>query len=77
MVELSRDEYASIIMMLTKKDIFGNWIKQYMGQDYHPMNKQTYSNKYVMPLLKETFDAFQEANIFSYQDLSSIVIKGR
>jgi hypothetical protein len=47
-----------------------------MGQDYHPMNKHTYSNKYVVPLLKETFDAFQEANIFNYLDLSSIFIEG-
>ncbi len=29
-MELSRGEYASIIMMLTKKDIFGNWIKRCM-----------------------------------------------
>jgi hypothetical protein len=55
--------------MSTKKDIFSNWIKQYMGQDYHLMNKQTYSNKYAMPLLKEIFDAFREANIFSTLDL--------
>jgi hypothetical protein len=69
MVELSRDEYGSIIMMLTNKDIFGNWIKQYMGRDYHLMNKKTYSNKYAMPLLKEILDAFREANIFSSLDL--------
>jgi hypothetical protein len=56
-VELSRGEYALTIVMPPKKDIFGNWTKCFMCGDYHPMNKQTYLNKYVMPLLKEIFDA--------------------
>jgi hypothetical protein len=39
LVELSRGEYASTIVMLAKKDIFGNWTKHYMCGDYHPMIK--------------------------------------
>ncbi len=57
LVELSRGEYASTTLMLPKNDIFGNWAKCHMCGDYHPMNKWTYSDKYVMPLLKEIFDA--------------------
>jgi hypothetical protein len=54
-VELFRGEYASTIMMLTKKDIFGNWIECLMCGDYHLVNKQTCLNKYAMPLLQEIF----------------------
>lgn len=42
--------------MLSKKDIFDNWIEYYMCGGYHLMNKQTRSNIHVMPLLEETFD---------------------
>jgi hypothetical protein len=33
------DEYALTTMMLTKKDIFGNYIKRFMCGDYHQVNK--------------------------------------
>jgi hypothetical protein len=33
LVELSRGQYVSTIVMLTKKDIFGNWIKCHMCGD--------------------------------------------
>jgi hypothetical protein len=59
LVELSKGEYALTLVMLTKKDIFGNWIECCMCEDYHPMNKQTHLNKYVMPLLEEIFDALR------------------
>jgi len=36
LVELSKGEYASTIVMLAKKDIFGNWTKRCMCGDYHP-----------------------------------------
>jgi hypothetical protein len=42
-----------------------------MCGDYHPMNKQTYLNKYVMPLPKEIFEALGEAKIFDTFDLRS------
>ncbi len=57
LVELSRGEYASTILMPAWKDIFGNSIKCHMYGDYRLMNKRTYSNKYAMSLLKEIFDA--------------------
>jgi hypothetical protein len=40
LVELSKGEYASTIVMPTKKDIVGNWTKQRMCGDYHPVNKK-------------------------------------
>jgi hypothetical protein len=53
---VSRGEYVSTKMMTTK-DIFGNWTKCCMYGDYCSVNKQTYSNKYAMPLLEEIFHA--------------------
>jgi hypothetical protein len=57
LVELSKGEYVSTIMMLTKQDIFGNWTKHRMCGDSCLVNKWTSSDKYVMPLLDEIFDA--------------------
>jgi disulfide oxidoreductase YuzD len=57
LVKLSRGEYASAIMMPTKKDIFGNWMEHYMCRDYHVINKQMHLDRYVMPLAEEIFDA--------------------
>ncbi len=56
-MELFSDEYASTIMMPTKKDIFGNWIKRCMCGGYYLVNKHTHLNKYATPLPKEIFDA--------------------
>jgi len=54
LVELSRGEYASTTMMLTKKDIFGNWNKPHMCGDYRLVNKWTRLDKYAMPLWKRS-----------------------
>jgi hypothetical protein len=51
LVELLKGDYASTIMMPTKKNIFGNWTKRYMCGDYRLVNKCTCLNKYAMPLL--------------------------
>jgi hypothetical protein len=64
LVELSRGKYASTIMMLAKKDVFGNWIEHHMCGDYHLVNKRTHSNKYVMPLPEEIFDALGHDKVF-------------
>jgi hypothetical protein len=40
-----------------------------MCGDYCPMNEQTCSNKYVMPLSKEIFDALGQAKVFNTMDL--------
>jgi hypothetical protein len=41
LVELSKGDYALAIMMLAKKDIFGNWMERCMCGDYCPVNKHT------------------------------------
>jgi hypothetical protein len=33
LVKLFKGEYHLVTMMLTKKDIFGNWTEHYMGQN--------------------------------------------
>jgi len=62
-------EYVLAIIMLTNNDIFGNWTKDQMCGDYFPVNKQTCSNKYGMPLLEEIFDALGQAKVLSSLDL--------
>jgi hypothetical protein len=69
LMELSRGEYASATMMLTKKEIFGNWTEWCMCGDYHPVNKHMCLDKYAMPLLKDIFDALGQAKVFSTLDL--------
>ncbi len=71
LLELSRGEHASTIVMPAKKDIFGNWTEHRMCGDYHSVNKQTPLDKYAMPLLEEIFDALGEAKVFSTLDLRS------
>jgi hypothetical protein len=39
LVELSRGEYASTIVMPTNKDIFSNWTEHHMCEDDHLVNK--------------------------------------
>jgi len=57
--------------MLTKKDIFGNWIEHRMCADYHPLNKQTYLDKYAMLLMEEVFDALGRAKVFNTSNMKS------
>jgi hypothetical protein len=44
-------------MMPTKKNIFGNWTKCHMCENYRLTNKWTHLDKYAMPLFEEIFDA--------------------
>ncbi len=69
LVELFKGKYVLTIIMLSKKDIFDNWIECYMCGDYHLMNKQTHSNIHVMPLLEETFDTLGQAKVCITLDL--------
>jgi hypothetical protein len=69
LVELLRGEYVSAIMMLAKKNIFGNWSEQHMCEEYRLLNKRTHPNKYAMPLLEEIFDALGWAKVFNTFDL--------
>ncbi len=71
LVELSRGEYASTIVMPHKNYIFNNWTKHYICGDYYVVNKQTHWNKYAMPLQMEIFDMLGQAKVFNTLDLQS------
>jgi hypothetical protein len=68
LVELSHGEYASAIVMPTKKDVHGNYTDRRMCGDYRPINRQTKSDKYAMPTLEEIFDVVGHARVFSTLD---------
>jgi putative transposase len=69
LVELSHGEYASTTVMLAKKDVHGNYTDRRMCGDYCPINQQTKSDKYAMPIPKEIFDVVGHAKVFSTFDL--------
>jgi hypothetical protein len=57
LVELSKGEYGATTIMPTKKNIFGNWTKCHMCENYCLTNKWTRLDKYAMPLFEEILDA--------------------
>ncbi len=69
LVELSHGEYASATIMPAKKDVHGNYTDRRMCGDYCPIKRQTKSDKYAMPTLKEIFDVVGHARVFSTLDL--------
>jgi hypothetical protein len=73
LVELASSdyEYASTMVMPSKKDIYGNWTEKRMCGDYKRINKFTKSDHYTMPTLEENFDAIGHAKVFSTLDLRS------
>jgi len=71
LVKLSQGECASTMVMPTKKDIFGNWIKHFMCGDYRLVNKWICFDKYAMPLLDKIFNALGQVKFFSALDLCS------
>jgi hypothetical protein len=64
-------EYASAIVMPSKKDIYGNWTKKRMCGDYRRINKFTKSDRYAMPIPEENFEAIGHAKVFNTFDLLS------
>ncbi len=69
LVELSHGEYALTTVMLAKKDVHGNYTDRRMCGDYHPINRQTKSDKYAMPTPEEIFDVVGHVRVFSTLDL--------
>jgi hypothetical protein len=62
-------EYASAMVMPSKKDIYGNWTEKRMCGDYRNINKFTKSDRYTMLTLEENFEAIGHAKVFSTLDL--------
>jgi hypothetical protein len=69
LVELSHGKYASATVMPAKKDVHGNYTNRRMCGDYHPINRQTKSDKYAMPTPEGIFDVVEHARVFSTLDL--------
>jgi hypothetical protein len=71
LVELASSdcEYASAMVMPSKKDIYGNWTEKRMCGDYRRINKFTKSDRYAMPIPEENFEAIGHAKVFSTLDL--------
>ncbi len=68
-MELSHGKYASATVMPAKKDVHGNYTNRRMCGDYHPINRQTKSDKYAMPTPEGIFDVVEHARVFSTLDL--------
>ncbi len=69
LMKLSHGEYASAIVMLVKKDVYGNYTDRQMCGHYRPINWQIKSNKYAMPTPEEIFDVMGHAKVLNTLDL--------
>jgi hypothetical protein len=70
-IELSNGEYACTMVIPSKKYIFGNWTEKRMCGFYRPINRNTKSDWYLMPIPEELFDAIGFSRVFSTLDLRS------
>jgi hypothetical protein len=61
--------FASSIVMPTKKDSTRLWTEKRMCGDYKPLNMVTPQDMYPMPIPKELFDNIGDSNIFTIMDL--------
>ena len=69
LIKISNGEYACVTIMSSKKNIFGNWTENWMCGDDRPINRKTKSDRYLMPIPKELFDAIGFSRVFSILDL--------
>lgn len=69
LIKFFNRKYASIILMPSKKDIFGYLTKKQMYSDYRPINKRIKSNKNTIPIFEEIFDIIWHTKVFSTLDL--------
>ncbi len=69
LLELSHGKCASATVMPAKKDVNDNYTNKQMCGNYCPINRQTKSDKYVMPTPEEIFDLVGHARVFSTLDL--------
>ena len=64
-------EYASTMVIPSKKNIYGNWTEKRMCKDYRRINKFTKFDRYAMPIPEKNFEAIGHAKVFSILDLHS------
>jgi len=68
-IQPSSSGFATTIVMPTKKDSVGLWIKKRMCRDYRPLNLVTLQDRYPMPILEKLFDTIGDSNIFTIVDI--------
>jgi hypothetical protein len=69
LIQPSSSNFATAIVMPTKKDSTQLWTKKRMCEDYRPLNMVTPQERYPMPIPKELFDSIRNSNIFTIMDL--------
>jgi hypothetical protein len=68
LIQPSRFDFATAIVMQAKKYSTGLWIEKKMCKDYRPLNLVTPQDKYPMPIPEELFDSIGDSNIFTIVD---------
>ncbi len=69
LIQPSNSDFATTIVMPTKKDSTRLRIEERMCGDYKPLSLVTPQNMYPMPILEELFDNIGDSNIFTIVDL--------
>jgi len=83
LIQPSSSDFATAILMPTKKDSTGLWTKKRMCGDYRPLNLVTPQDRYLMPIPEELFESIGDSNIFTIVDLKQgfnqivLVVKDR
>ncbi len=68
-IQPSSFDFATTIVMPTKKDSTGLWTEKRMCRDHRPLNLVTPQDRYPMPIPEELFDSIGDLNIFTIVDL--------
>jgi hypothetical protein len=69
LIQPSSSDFASAIVMPTKKDLTGLWTEKRMCEDYKPLNLVTPEDRYPMPIPEELIDNIGDLNIFTIVDM--------
>jgi len=56
LIELSNGKYTCTTIMPSKKNVFGNWMENWMCRNYRRVNRKTKLDCYAMLMPKEIFD---------------------
>jgi hypothetical protein len=83
LIQPSSYDFATTIVMPTKKDSARLWTKKRMCKDHKPLNLVTPQDKYSMPIPEKLFDNIGHSNIFTIVSLKQgfnqivLVVKDR
>jgi hypothetical protein len=69
LIQPSSFDFATAIIIPSKKDSTRLWTKKRMCGDYMPLNLVTPQDKFPMPISGELFDIIKDLNIFTIVDL--------